>query len=222
MISPVSFTSTYKVNNQNPNNPVRFNVFKNYADKIAKSSSLANTVYKKEMIERSYISKSEQKTEETLIVPETEDKNVEDFCQTNGIKFEKLYTHDLLDSKKIKYRIQEAPRGYKKVDVDCEKLERLIQNQLSNINGLKRDYKDYYLSSSRTMLLEGNDFPATTLRITPVEDRNRQQIIFDFVKSKDNLDCYTYFALRNIGLENIPVYVDDLTYKIGSDLELFS
>ena len=222
MISPVSFTSTYKVTNQKPNTDVRFNTFKNYAERKAKQVYFADTVYKKEIIKKSFFGSLPAKEEETLIVPDDFDKKVEEFCARNGIKFEKLYAHDLLDARKIKSRIQEAPRGYRKVEVDSKKFERLVQNQEGNISALKKDYKQFYTHAVMAKILEGSDFPATILRINPIEGLNQdRKTTIDFVKSEDNTDCYIYFMLDDLYLDKIPVYVDDLTYKAGTELGLF-
>ena len=244
MISPVSFKSTYKVNNQNPNSNVRFNVFRSYAEQMAKSTYFADTIYKKETVKKSFFGSLPAKEEETLIVSDETDKSVEDFCKQNGIKFEKLYAHDLLDTRKIKSRIQEAPRGYKKVDVNVKQLEKLIQSQKSNIPTCKNEYECIYMPAVKATVLEGSDFSATTLRIDPMEgyfcsndfkgdalekyikthgvqNLNNQQTGIYFVNSEDNIDCYTYFLLRDLGMEKIPVYIDDLTYRAGSSLGLF-
>ena len=221
MLSPISFTSTYKVSNQKPNTNVRFNAFKNYADKTAKSEYFTYTVFKKETTEANFLTKSEPKTQETLIVPDNLDKDVEDFCKSHGIKFEKLYTHDLMDSRKIKSRIQEAPRGYLKVDVDSAKLEEFIKTEKSNIPSLKKDYDNGLNAATRAKLLEGSDFPATILRITPPELYSNDSRVVDFVETDDKTDCYTYFALKDTGLNKIPMYVDNVTYVIGNLFGLF-
>ena len=220
MLSPISFTSTFKVNNQNPNTNVRFNAFKNFADKTAKRHSVY-TVYKKETTNKSYKAKTNTKLEETLIVPDDLDKQIESFCATNGIKFEKLYTHDLMDSRKIVSRIKEAPRGYKKVEIDSSKLEEFIKTEQSNIHSLKNEYYSNFYTAANIDLLEGSDFPTTVLRITPAEPYSGQPRIVDFVETGDDTDCYTYFALKDTGLNKIPMYVDNITYVIGNQLGLF-
>lgn len=244
MISPISFCGTYKVSNQHPNTNVKLGVFKDFAQSMYKSYSGANIVSRKEMVQKTFSGKIDAKEEETLIVPDELDKNIELFCSEKGIKFEKLYTHDLLDTRKITKRIKEAPKGYRKVEVNPKKLEVLARNQKSNILSCQSKYNSDYKTPVITMLREGSDFSAATLRIDPMEGYltfgdfgnemlksyiqthgtqhlNHNQIGLYFIESKGDIDCYTYFAFKTLGMEKIPVYVDDLSYKAGCILGLF-
>jgi len=221
MLSPISFTSTYKVNNQRPNTDNKVNIFKKFAQKESRTVFGAYTVSRQETIRKSYPGNTDTKREETLIVFDDYDKDVEEFCKSYGIKFEKLYTHDLLDARKVKLRIQDAPRGYQKVDVDSAKLEEFIKTEQSNIPSLEKDYCNGLNIITRIDLLEGSNIPATTLRITPPELYSNDSRTVDFVKTDDNTDCYTYFALKDTGLNKIPMYVDNITYVIGNQSGLF-
>lgn len=227
MSSNVSFRSTFLVNNQN-NNQHNFNMFTNYAyDKESKSSGI-KTIFKDKFEGNNYSAKT------TLIVPDEIDNEIETFCKNKGISFTKLKTEELLNPRTITDRIAEAPKGYQIAYVDSEKLENLIGNQISNINHCEEDFDKYFENKVNTMFLNGKDIPATTLKIIPlygdntnleeyVENYganrlNMNQINIDFTQQTDSPDHCTYFALKAMHLNKIPVYVDDETLEAGKIL----
>ena len=86
------------------------------------------------------------------------------------------------------------------------------------------------------MLRSGDEIPATTLTIHDPSgnedlrryvnrfgaDRlNNEQIFIDFNQKTDDPDHCVYFALRDMGIDKIPVYVDSQSYEAGSILGLF-
>lgn len=90
MISPVSFTGTYKVNNQNPNS---FNAFEKYAlNKEFKEG--VKITYKMRKAEDFESFKIRNQKEITLTVPDKMDKDVETYCARHGIEFTKLDNND--------------------------------------------------------------------------------------------------------------------------------
>jgi len=248
MLSPISFSGTFKVTNQYPNTNSKLNMFKNFAQTIYKTNNGVNVVSKKEIIQKSYEGPLEPRYEETLIVPDKLDKDIEQFCTERGIKFEKLYTHDLLDSRKISKRIKEAPKGYRKVEVDSKKLEEFAKSQKNNIQTCKSYYDCCCKDSVDAMLREGSDFGTTILRIEPTEEcftfgdygietlkqyaahyginhLNQDLCGVYLIGTEDDqyydISKYTYFGLENTGMDKIPVYVDNITYKAGLALGLF-
>ena len=86
------------------------------------------------------------------------------------------------------------------------------------------------------MLKSGNDIQTSTIYITSngsqVEDTldyiskygadnlNKDQIIIDFAQRTSDPDHCVFFALKDAGFENIPVYVNDDTYKLANALGL--
>ena len=232
MISPISFSGTYKVNSQNPNS---FSKFYNYAlDKEYEDG--VRTILKEDIVERENNGGFCCKVEQTLIVPDYMDLGVENFCANNGIKNKKHSTISLLRPNSIKSRIASAPEGYKKVNVDVKKLEELAKNQASNFEHCRGDYKKYYSDKVVTMLRSGDEIPATTLTIRNhsgndnlkryvnyfgVKNLNDKQIVLGFKQKTDDPDHCLYFALKDIGLKKIPVYVDDESYFAGRVLGLF-
>lgn len=232
MVSSVSFTGTYKVNNQNPKT---FSKFQNYALNKGLEDGV-KTILKDRIIKRGNHGSFDYMAEQTLIVPDYMDVDVENFCANNGISYKKYDTKDLLNPKTITSRIACAPEEYKKVNVDVKKLEELAKNQSSNLEHCRSDYDKYYSDSVDTMLRSGDDIPATTLRILDpsgnndlrryvdtfgVEHLNDEQIFIDFSQKTDNPDHCVYFALKDMGIDKIPVYVDSQTLEAGHILGLF-
>lgn len=232
MTSQVSFTGTYKVNNQDP---ASFAKFQNYALNKELEPNV-KTSLKDEIIKRGNFGSFDYKAEQTLIVPDYLDIDVETFCANNGISYKKYDTRNLLNPMLITSRIDYAPKGYKKVSVDVEKLEELIKNQNSNLAHCQNVYDKYYSDSVDTMLRNGDSIPATTLIIRNssgnedlreyvdrfgAENLNNNQIFVTFNQKTDDPDHCTYFALKDMGMNKIPVYVDSQSYEAGVILGLF-
>ncbi len=114
--------------------------------------------------------------------------------------------------------------------------EELAKNQSSNLDHCRSDYDKYYSDSVDTMLRNGDDIPATTLIIQDpsgnnalrryvdtfgVEHLNNEQIFVNFNQKTDNPDHCVYFALKDMGINKIPVYADSQTLEAGHILGLF-
>ena len=231
MLQAVSFGGTFKVSNQQPNSPDDFVKFHNYAEKISEKMGVCsfsqNTI--KSMYPYSYC------VEQTLIIPDAMDNSVESFCARNGIKFKKFETSDLLDPATIKSRVQDAPQDFVKVEVDVDKLSKLMKTQDGNIEHCRKDYEDYFKNHIDFTIRSGEKFPATTLFISTsntnalvnyidrygADNLNNNQVSLDFSGRTLGQDQCVYFALKNLGLKKVPVYVDAQTYLIGNKLGLF-
>lgn len=232
MVSAISFTGTYKVNNQDKNS---FSLFQKYAlDKEHENG--AATRFKDKFVPNNSGS-FDYMAEQILIVPDYMDVDVETFCKNNGISYKKYDTKDLLNPQAIKSRIAFAPKGYRQVYVDTKKLDELTKNQNSNIEHCKSDYNQCFREKVGIMFRNGEKIPATTLYIYnpsgnddlrhyvkrfDVNHMNDKQIFVDFVQKTDDPDHCTYFALKEMGMDKIPVYVDNQSYEAGNILGLFS
>lgn len=232
MISPVSFSGTFKVSNKVQKS---FDFFMDYAllqeNKEGVQVKLHDSMNSK--------SPYNYKAQLSLIVPDSMDADVEMYCLSRGIKFKKYETADLLNIEKIQSRVLDAPEGFKKVYVDTEKLEELAENQESNLEHCRNDYNKYYKQNAEFMLRDGGKISVPELKITPlynsgtdglvryietygIENLNKGQIMLSLHRSTDEPDYCLYFALKDLGMKKIPVYADDETYKAGSALGLFS
>ena len=172
----------------------------------------------------------------TIIAPDNKDALVETYLANQGINFKKLETKDLLNKSKIESRIKAAPKNMKLVKIDAEKLNKILRNQSNNIEYCENDYNNYYKESVDLLIKSGDRIPATTLYINPTgesvadsldyikkfgADRiNEDQFMLMFNQSTDDPDHCMYFAMKDLGMDKIPVYVNNDTYKIGSALGL--
>ena len=102
MISPISFSSTYKVNNEDPK---AFSEFQKYA--LNKEYKDGVKTFLKDRATRKGMD-FKYKAEQTLIVPDSMDWGVEMYCANRGIKYKKITSEDLLQIEAIKSRIRRA------------------------------------------------------------------------------------------------------------------
>ena len=90
------------------------------------------------------------------------------------------------------------------------------------------------------MLKKGDEFPTTSLYISyqtgsgkvedaveyikkwGVENLNAGQFFIGFGQRTNSPDHCVYFALRNAGMKNVPVYVDEATLKLGLALGILN
>ena len=231
-MSNISFGSTYIVSTKN-NSFNTFSKFQNYA-------------LNKEMLDDVYVNLDDSLSpyypydytaQYTMVVPDEMDNEIERYCSYMGIEFSKLNSEDLLNQNAIARRIAQPQRGMIKIRVNAEKLEELIKEQYSNVQHCEKDYYNYFNDNVDYMLKSGAEIPATTLSIRPVsssnddlikyinrfgvENLNSEQIFVDFNQETDNPDHCVYFALRDLGFENVPVYVDSETLQLGEKLGIF-
>jgi len=242
MISPISFKSVYRVNNKNKE---AYSKFQDYTDSIKFNNDVSlcnkNTATERKTI----LGRFNKKVESILVVPDNMDYDVETFCFNNGISYKKQDIDSFLAPKAIVKRVVKAPKNYKEVFVNSKKLEEIIDKQNTNIKQREFKYNNYCKDIVDMMIKSGEKFPATTLSITlntlpniPAEtaiklfddyinrygekELNYKQLNVEFTKRTKAFDDYTYFAFKDMGIENIPVYVDDNTYRIGQILHLFN
>ena len=209
--------------------------FQNYALKKEKEKGVSTNL-KEIIITKDGFGNFDYKAEQTLIVPDYMDFDIETFCANNAISYKKYDTKDLLNPKSLISRIEDAPGGYKKVYIDNKKLEKLSENQYNNFAHCKNDYEKYYSDSVNVMLRSGDKIPASSLAIYNLsgnqdlkyyvesfgaDNLNKEQLIIGFNQKTDDPDHCIYFALKDMGFDNIPVYVDDETYEAGRILGLF-
>ena len=173
----------------------------------------------------------------TLIVPDVMDKDIEKFCTSRGINFKKLKTKSLLKPTVINNRVLPPSKNKIKTMVDVDKLQVLLESQGGNISHCEDDYNKYYKSDIQTALKSGDPITATTMSITGNTLNNQallgyikkygpdglsqNQLRIDFNRDTDEPDHCMFFALKEIGMKDIPVYVNHDTYQIGTALGIF-
>ncbi|MBQ3641182.1 hypothetical protein II906_04550 [bacterium] len=223
MVSTVSFGSTYKVNNSNKE---AFKAFSEFAGKKEKEQGVSLSL--KDSMSPKY--PYNYYAEHTLIVPDEMDSEVEAYCANNGIEFRKYETKDLLNPNAIIKRISQPEEGYRLVNINAEKLAEFANKQDTNFEHCRSDYEEYYSDSVQNMLRNGDEFPTSTLYINPLngldslcgyvsrngnspEKFNENQLIFTLNQQTNKPDHCVCFALKDLGIKNIPMYVNDDTYK---------
>lgn len=170
-----------------------------------------------------------------LIAPNCADNEIEAYCKHNGINYTKHDTKDLLNPSSIKSRIAPPKKGMHLVYVDSEKLETLSYRQNSNLDHCKNVYDDYYKYHTEMMLRKDDNIPVSTLYIIPNgsdEDfikyvdcwgpdlLNSNQIYIGLAQSDDEPDHCMYFAMKELGMKKIPVYVNQATRTLCEKLGL--
>ena len=221
-MNPISFGSTYVVKNASSKNFIDFQTFAkeeqrlhdgawfseiNYADSDDKLCSLKGV----------------------LVAPDERDSVIETYCAEQGILFEKYKTKDLLKPETIVKRIAPAKEGFQMVEVDVEKLEDLLVKHQTNYYVYRDFYNKQFKSDVEKLLRKDDNIPAATLRITTNSgniEGNSESIEIDkdtificFMKSFCDNDEFMYFAMKELGMKKIPVYVYEknlvLCQKLG-------
>ncbi len=231
MISPISFGSTFKVitgSNYPSKQQIGYDTLKKYCD----TKWLPYNEKSQYDVKQQY-GLSTFRINSTIVAPKTEDKNIEQLCKSNGVYFVKLDTTTMMKPNTIVERVSEAPENFTKALIDAEKLEGILKSQEdNNFAETKADYTENHKKETQFMLKSGDMIPASTLYITtwyPPEDVlpqiketgiiDENSIVFNFEqKSSDVPDHCMYFAMKQAGLKNIPVYLDAESYKAADAL----
>ena len=227
MFSSVSFGSTYKISSLN-NRPFEYNKFHLFA---LKQCDVTKTDIHRDTYNFEPISTC------TVVVPNEKDCDVEEYCQRSGIKYTKHTFNDLLNPANITKRIKQPKDNKIIAYADIDKLEQFAANQDSNLRACEKDYYEKYMDSVDYIIKSGDEIPATTLCITPKNNFNRENAIsfiknygtsklpcmaeMDFLQETDTPSHCMITAFKNLGMRNIPLYVDKNTYQIGQILGLF-
>ena len=220
MGSNISFGSTFKVFNDN-NNYEKLAKFQNYSD--GKKAYDEAQVSFRDKIESN--SQNKYSAVITMVVPDSVDSEVEHYCTYHGIEFTKKENREILNHEEIKKRIDNPKEGMHLVEVNSSKLENLAKTHDSNLEHCKNCYDKYYNEKVDFMIKSGDSIPATSLYlVTPditssVKDSNN--LFIDFNQETDMPDHCMYFGLKDAGMETIPMYVNDETLALGSELGLF-
>lgn len=234
MISPVSFGSTYKVyaSTNNIREQLNYSKMTNFCDE--KGFQYESDI--RPITTPSMYQTPQQIYTLTTEVPDESNKDVEAFCTAKGIKFHKFENKDILKPESIYSRIQLPPIGYKKVLVDADKLSEFLQTQTdNNFEHCEKDYQKFFKKRTDFMLKSADRIPAPTLYILPTmghknaleyirtygsDKLNENSVITDLSQRTEDPDHCLYFAMKDLGMKQIPVYVNRDTYEIGKALGL--
>ena len=233
MISPISFGSTYKL--QPINDEAKS---KGYQQTMAYCQK--NQISSKEEYIHQYNKQSGQyyfALTSTIVAPDDKDAKIEKILNNYGINFYKLDTKELTKPLKIESRIAPPQNGYKIAKINSEKLNEYLKEQDGNFEHCEKDYKKYYKEDVNFMLKSGDMVIAPTLYITPSGDKesfieyvnifganhlNPNTVFFDLDQRTDNPDHCMYFAMKDAGMKDIPVYLNKDSYDVAKTLGLLA
>ena len=231
MISPVSFGSTYKLQPINDDAKLKgYQQTMTYCEKNHISNKEEYTHQYNKQTGRYYFALTS-----TIVAPDDRDANIEKILNNYGINFYKIDTKEITKPLKIESRIAPPQEGYKLVKVNSEKLDKYLTEQMGNFEHCENDYNKYYKEDTNFMLKSGDVIVAPTLYITPASDKksltdyinvfgannlNPNSIYFDLSQRSDYPDHCMFFAMKDTGMKNIPVYLNQDSYDIAKELGL--
>ena len=170
-------------------------------------------------------------------VPNPLDFKIENYCLLKGINYKKYNSEELLKEKSILSRVKPAPHEKYLVRINAKKLDELIKdNKDNNYKHCYQDYIDYYHDDVQQILSSPNSFSASSLYLNSAEgvektleyidkfgkdSLNLNSLFINFNQETDEPDHCMYFAMKEAGMKQIPVYVDIDTYRLGDALGLF-
>ena len=227
MISSVSFGSTYKINQP-------------FA--TTSSKQIDKTYDLLDKCEQRRIRTSETVKADSLAVtvvsPDCLDSYVETLCANRGIQFNKITNDELMNKEAIISRVQKAPENMVKTTIDTEKFEKLVsRHSESNIRYCEKEYGRYFEDKTDFMLKKGSKFPTTTLFITSsmsneaakdyadaygADNFNPNSLQFNFTQRTNDPDHCIYFALKDAGIKNVPVYMTQESYELAETLGILA
>ncbi len=212
MISKISFGSTYNI--KNTNDATKNQSLKKFC------SLLQDGICKASIVEKSTDDNGEE-FPSTIVVKNSADVLLEQFCAVYGIKYTKTSDRELLNPSNIKSRIILPKEGYRLVEVDNNEFLKLI-NQSQNSTNYWDTSRNYDVSSYTALieLKSGKEIEASTLEILP---KNPQDEINKRTGADINLgeNGDMFIALSRVGMKKIPAYVDEESYETGVKLGLF-
>ncbi len=234
MISPISFGSTYK------------KAIKDSSDSKQKSGYrelikfCQDQDYNYELKESPRISLSHYSSEGSsalaIIVPDAYDSQIEAFCIERGINIDKYLSKDLMSPTGIVRRIKTPPIGYKMAYVNADRLNKLLGDKSdNNFEHCEKDYKKYFKKETDNIIRSADPIPAPTLYINShvnkdqtlsyikkygLKDLDEKFLIINLAQRTYKPEHCLYFAMRDAGVTQIPVYVDDYTYEMGRALKI--
>lgn len=231
----VSFGSTYTITATSHDKSSQLNGYLKMTDYCEKNN--VNYVHEEGFIRNSSREVPRFWQSISVTVPDEQNATIEDFCNMHNIKFNKIDTENILEPEAILSRIKEPPENsnMQKIHINAEKLEKLLENHENNFEHCKSDYKKYFHNKTDYMLKSGKPINAPCLNITPesgLEDTidyinkynsanlNDNMLFIDLFQKTTSPEHCLYFALRDLGMNKIPVYVNEDTAQLCQALEL--
>ncbi len=227
MISPISFGSVYKIKTDEKSTiEQRLNTAE--IDVYCKKRRIPYFETSQYAV-RFPMKSSKYSIISTVIAPDKKDADLESFMASKGIQYKKYEEADILKPEAVIKRVKNAPKGFRTAIIDSEKLDKILTSQEdNNFRKTREIYQKQNKKETQLLLKSMDEIPASTLYITtwnrPDETveyiRNngspeKNSIVFNFEKLTDDPDNCIYFAMKGIGMKDIPVYLDDASYLVA-------
>lgn len=176
----------------------------------------------------------------TIFTPDEKDADLKAFMKSNGIKYEQL-SPEMVTPEGIKERIKPAGAHHSLVYVDSEKIEELLRVQRdSNFQQAKKDYDRLYKDKSQLVLRSSDEIEPPVLYVNcnafDGDPSSLENYINDFgmeslgpnmvgfwqIQEGKDRDINMYYAMKDLGMKDIPVYLDRQSLENAEMLGLIS
>lgn len=176
----------------------------------------------------------------TIFSPDEKDAALKSYMKTNGINYEQL-SPEMVTPEGIKERIKPAGFGHTLVYVDSEKIEELLKIQRdSNFQQAKKDYDRLFKGKSQLVLRSREEIEPPVLYVNcnaydgdpatlksyidsfGMESLGPSMIGFWQIQEGKDRDINMYYAMKDLGMKDIPVYLDRQSLENAQMLGLIS
>lgn len=173
---------------------------------------------------------------DTLVAPDNFDADIESICQNYGISYKKIDAAKMLQPESIWLRTEAPKTGARmfKVKLNVENFENILKNQSSNFEHCKNMYNRYYKEDAMNILKTADKIPAPTLYIENLmasgvdeyiekygkKSLNKDSLSLWFTQNSDDPNHCLYFAMKELGMKEIPVCVNQETLDLCKTLGL--
>ena len=231
MISPISFGSAYNLGPINDEAKLKgYEQLISYCDK--------NQIRNREEYQNLYDKKSGGyyfALSSTIVAPDNKDNKIEKILGNYGIDFHKSDIKENIKPLKIESRIVPPQDDFILAKVDSKKLAEYIKDQDGNFEHCENDYNKYYKDDTDFILKSGDYIMAPTMYITPTcrkeefskyieafgaDKLNPKTVFFDLDQRTDSPDHCMFFAMKDAGMKDIPVYLNKNSYDVAKELGL--
>lgn len=227
MVSPVSFTSTYKIKE-----PYHTST----PETLKRQHMLIN-----ECVENDFPYSENWKLdgkETTIVTPHALDGFFEGVCTKLNFFYEKISNKNLMDVQSIYNRVNEPPKDMVKAYIDLERLDALLKTQKdNNFEQCEKEYNEKYKSKADFALRSGDKISASTMYIAPMvgygdyikfmdvighKKLSRDAVFVGLIQRTEKPDHCQFFAMKNANMKKIPVYMDKNSYELAQALRIIA
>lgn len=167
--------------------------------------------------------------------PNEKDIDIETIFANRGIKVIKRAAENVKDIEAIKKRIKQ-PSGKQIVYVDAKRLEKISQEQHSNIAKSKAAYENGSKKTAMETIESGKELNLPTLVIDACASSNDEAIedlqyygpdfilpisyYMDLDPYSKNGNANLFFVMQELGMKNVPVYIYPKSYDLIKAMDL--